>query len=411
MSRKKAVASESLSPIDESKPAAVWVDISKLKNWQNNPKKHSPGQVSDLVTSIKTFGWGRPVLAREEDSEIIAGHGSVLAAEQLGLKRIPVRFLNLSERLAHGLALADNKLAEGSRWDNERLPVVLEEQKVDVRVFEATGFKYEDWFPEDKKGDEDALPEAPKEPIVQAGQVWQCGEHLVVCGDSHRPETLARAGLKPASVDLVLTDPPYANYGTSTGIGANIADDKMVRPFFDATFMVIGEYVKEFGHVYVCCDWRSWARVWDSALRAQIVPKNCIVWDKGNQGMGSMYQQCHELVYFGARTPPPKSMRSNTNKGTRMVRGKSNVFRANRPVGEERQHNAAKPVVLFRYFIENSSDEGEFVVDFFGGSGTTMIAAEQTKRRAVTFDVLPAECDKMILRWEKLSGRKAHKLR
>lgn len=410
MARKKAAAEVAPMLIDESKPAAVWMDLDKLRNWKNNPKKHTTPDIAAIAKSIQTFGWGEPILAREEDNEIIAGHGRVLAADQLGIKRGPVRLMSLSERLAHGLALADNKVAEGSRWDKELLPIVLEEQRVDVRVFEATGFSYEDWFPEDKPAvDEDALPDAPKEPIVKEGDMWRCGQHVVVCGDCHRPEVLALA-LKPSSVDLVVTDPPYANYGTSTGIGADIADDKMVRPFFERTFMIIGEHVKEFGHVYVCCDWRSWARIWESANRAQIVPKNMIVWDKGDQGMGSMYQQCHELVYFGARTPPPKSMRSTTKKGTRMVRGKSNVFRANRPSGEERQHNAAKPVAMIRYFIENSSDEGDLVVDFFGGSGTTMIACEQTKRRCIVFDIKASECDKMILRWEKVAGAKARKV-
>lgn len=410
MRRKGAAEAANDSPlIDDSKPAAVWVDVAKLKPWAKNPKKHGEPSVESIMKSIQTFGWGAPLLAREEDGELIAGHGRVIAAERLGIKRVPVRYLNLSERLAHGLALADNKVAEKSRWDGQLLPQVLEEQRVDVRVFEATGFDYEEWYPEKQATDEDHVPETPKEPNAQAGDVWQCGNHLVICGDSHRDEVRALAGLKTGMVDLVVTDPPYAMYGSSTGIGADITDDKMVKPFFEKTFMVIAEHLKEFGHVYSCCDWRSWARVWDAATRAMIAPKNCIIWDKGDQGMGSMYQQCHEFVFFGARTPPPRSMKSTTKKGHRMVRGKSNMFRAGRVTGDERQSNAAKPVSLFRYCIENSSDEGALVVDFFGGSGTTMIACEQTKRRCISFDINPRECDKMVARWEKTTNRTAQK--
>lgn len=412
MARKQSTTAAAPTIIDDSKPAAVWVDIAKLKPWIKNPKKHSNADIEAIAKSMQVFGFGEPILAREEDGEIIAGHGRLLAAERLGIKKVPVRYRDLSERLAHALAIADNKLAENSKWDKQLLPVVLEEQRVDVRVFEATGFKFEEWFPEAKpETNEDDVIESPKEPIVRDGEVWQCGDHLVVCGDSLKDEVRALVGLKQHAVDLIVTDPPYANFGTSSGIGADITDDKMIRPFFDRVFMVMAGHLKEFSHAYVCCDWRSWARIWDNAVRAQMRPSNCIVWDKGNQGMGSMYQQCYELVGFFVRTPPPKAMKSTTKKGHRMIQGKPNIFRAGRVTGEERQHNAAKPVEMFRYFIENSSDEGQLVVDFFGGSGTTMVAAEQTKRRCITFDMEARECDKMILRWEKVTGRKGRKIK
>jgi DNA modification methylase len=405
MARKK-VAEQSALTLDDSGPAAEWVEVSKLKPWIKNPRAHSDADVESIIKSIRAFGWGEPLLARKEDGELIAGHGRVLAAERLGIKRVPVRYMDLSERLAHGLALADNKVAEKSRWDKELLPVALEEQRVDVRVFEATGFSFEEHYPEDKPVvDEDAVPEAPKVPITKLGDVWQCGDHLVVCGDSFRPETRAMAALQ--RVDLVVTDPPYGIFGSSTGIGTDITDEKMVRPFYEQTFAIIAEHLKDFGHAYTCCDWRSYAIVWDASKRMRCIPKNLIVWDKGDQGMGSMYQQCYELVAFFAKTPPPKGMKSTSKKGHRVIKGKPNVFRAHRVSGEERQHNAAKPVAMFRYFMENSSDEGQLVVDFFAGSGTMLIAAEQTKRRSVSFDIEPSECDKMILRWQKLTGRTA----
>lgn len=398
-----------LRSLDESNPAAQWEDVDKLKPWIKNPKDHRKN-VPDIVTSMKTFGVGRPIIARKANREIIAGHGELLAAEMLGIRRMPVRYVDLEERLAHGLSLADNRIQEKSGYVKDTLLEALSEQRVDVPTFQATGFNYEDYFGEKKiKPGEDDIPQAPKKPTTKLGDVWKCGEHLVVCGDSFNPKVRALV-LTDKLVDLVVTDPPFAIYGSSTGIGADIADDKMIQPFMDSVMMTIGTHLKEFGHGYVCCDWRSWATLWNAARHHSLAVKNKIIWDKGNQGMGSMYQQCYEETMFLARVPPPKAMTSTTKRGHRLVQGKSNVIRINRPTGEDRKSNAAKPVELFRYFIENSSDEGETVVDFFCGSGTTLIAAEQTKRKAILFDVEPTEVDKTVLRWELATERKAQRL-
>jgi|ERR1700722_11265221 len=411
---KKAKKTDGLSAIlraslDESNPAAQWEDVSKLRAWIKNPKDHKKN-LPDIVLSMQTFGWGRPVVARLADCEIIAGHGAILAAEQLGITRAPIRFVDLEERLAHGLALADNRIQEKSGYNKPNLLEALAEQRGHVPTFQATGYKYEDYFGEKKPpAGEDDIPEAPKTSHTKVGDVWKCGEHLVVCGDSFDAKIRSLA-LSTKLVDVIVTDPPYAIYGSSTGIGADIADDKMIRPFMDRVAMIIATHLKEFGHAYVCCDWRSWSSLWDSVRHHQLAGKNMIVWDKGNQGMGAMYQQCHELTMFLARVPPPKAMTSTTKRGQRVIHGKSNVMRIDRPRGEDRKHNAAKPVELFRNFIENSTDEGETVVDFFCGSGTTLIAAEQTKRKAILFDLEPVEVDKTVLRWEGLTNRKAKKL-
>jgi hypothetical protein len=395
-----------LKSLDESKPAAQWEDVSVLRAWIKNPRDHKKN-VAEIMTSVQTFGWGRAVTARLADKEIIAGHGAVLAAEQLGIKRIPVRYLDLEERLAHGMSLADNQIATKSTYKKDTLLEALSEQRSHIPTFTATGFKYEDFFGEKKpKPGEDDIPAAPKTPISKVGDVWKCGQHFVVCGDSFDEKVRALV-LKKKLVDCVVTDPPFAIYGSSSGIGKDIADDKMVMPFFDQTAMIIATHLKEFGHAYVCCDWRSWSALWGAVRHHQLAGKNMIVWDKGNQGMGAMYQQCHELAMFLARVPPPKAMVTTTKHGHRTIHGKANVMRINRPTGEDRQHNAAKPVELFRYFIENSTDEGDTVVDFFCGSGTTLIAAEQTNRKSISFDLEPVEVDKTVLRWEAATERKA----
>jgi DNA modification methylase len=209
--------------------------------------------------------------------------------------------------------------------------------------------------------------------------------------------------------DLVCTDPPFAIYGSSTGIGADIADDKMVRPFFERVLKQLARVVPDFGHIYVFCDWRSWGAIWDSAKRAQLSPKNLLVWDKGNGGLGGMYANCHELVGFFAKLPPPKSMKSGKEAGERCVFA-PNILRYARASGEERNHNASKPVELVRELIRNSSDKGAVVLDLFNGGGTTLIACEREGRRYRGLDIEPREVDKTIRRWEKLTGGRAERV-
>lgn len=263
--------------------------------------------------------------------------------------------------------------------------------------------------------DDDVIPEPPRVPVTKIGDVWQLGDHILVCGDSFDAPT-RELGLRGQVVDLVLTDPPYAIYGSSSGIGADIADDRMVRPFFEALFRLMEQSVKPFGHVYVCCDWRSYAAIQESSRVARVGgayglwPKNCIVWDKGGSGLGNCYGNTHEFVAFFARLPTPKAMKGGAETGQRLVL-KPNIFKANRPSGGNREHNAAKSPELFRYLIENSSDPRELVVDFFGGSGTTLVAAEQLKRRAVVFEVDPRYCDVIIERWQRLTSGKAERIR
>lgn len=401
--------------IDTSEPAAYWVPIEKLKRWVKNPRKNKRA-VAAAVASIKEFGFGAPLVAQypeggvEDADEIpmIAGDTRIQAAEILGIKFLPVRCLKISTKKAHALGIADNKVGEFAVWDKPLLDEGLTEFKDNIPMFEATGFKYVDYFPDKPTVAPDTIPAPPPAPITKLGEVWQLGEHVLICGDSFDAKIRDRV-LRDKPIDLVVTDPPYAMYGSSTGIGSDIADDKMVRPFFEQMFRLIEFHTKEFAHAYVCCDWRSWAAITESARKTQMVAKNVLVWDKGNSGLGSMYAMTHEFIGFFAHQSKQTGLRSTTKKGHRTVLG-PNVIRHNRVQGEERQHNAAKPVEMFKGFINNSSDEKQLVVDFFAGSGTTLIACEYTKRRAIVFEIEPACCDIIIARWEKLVSRKAVRL-
>lgn len=429
--------------------AAVWMPVEEVKRWLRNPRKTKKA-VPRIRLSIEKFGFVDPVVLWSSKHRLAAGHARLDAFEELRAEKgadwkpknapgpglIKVAFHEfVGEADATAYAIAANRLGELAEWDEGKRDALLDEFREDRVLFDATGYDFEDHFAEEPdpppgdpdaggegatstdKRDElpgdaagpdarDALPPEPKEARCKEGDLWILGEHRLLCGDSFNAEHRMRL-LEGRVADAIVTDPPYAIYGSSTGIGADIADDKMVRPFFEHLFKACSLAVKEFGHVYACCDWRSWAAVWDGAKRAGLCPKNMVVWDKGG-GLGSMYANCHELVAFFVRDPPERSMKNGKKAGQRMVPRK-NVIAVNRVSGDERVHNAQKPVVLISELIVNATEKGETVLDFFGGSGTTLVACEALERRACLMEMEPRECDKILARWEKLTGRTAER--
>jgi DNA modification methylase len=360
---------------------------------------------------------------------IIDGEHRWIAARDVGLHEGPMVLLHgLTEREAKALTIKLDQKRGTWRSDadlgrvladlaaeGEILPVDFgfESGEIDSLIAAATSageleITTDEAPPE--ATDEDEEPErfvSLADPITKPGDLWILGDHKIACVDTFHEEQ-RRALLEDALVDLVLTDPPFAIYGSSTGIAADIADDKMVRPFFEKLARICGEHVRMFAHVYVCCDWRSYAALWDGARRGGLTPKNCIVWDKLSCGLGSSYANTHEFVAFFAALPKERIMKRSSRVGQRQVH-KLNLVRYPRVSGHERKHNAAKPVVLFAELIENSSDAGELVFDPFLGSGTTVIACEKTGRRCIGIDVEPKWCDVSVRRWEELTGRKAER--
>lgn len=250
-------------------------------------------------------------------------------------------------------------------------------------------------------------PDDEVEPTTRRGDLWILGEHRLLCGDSFEKEDRDRL-LEGKRVDLVVTDPPYAIYGSSTGISSSIADDKMVRPFFERLGTAISGSLKHFGCAYMFTDWRSWAALWYGLSSAKLSPKNCIVWDKGDGGLGTCYAMTHEFIAFFMKLPEQKTMQSD-NSGHGRIRQvlRPNTKRHNRVAGTTREHNAQKPVPLLTELIEEGSDAGEVVLDLFGGSGSTMIAAHEAGRTARLMELEPRWCDVIVARWERLTGEKA----
>ena len=396
------------------KPApAAWVDIATLKPWRRNPRDNAAA-VRDVAQSITRFGWGAPILAREDDRRIIAGHTRYKAAQELGLEEVPVRFLNLNEEEATLLALADNKLGELASWDEVKLEEVIQEladEDVDLAGLgwddDELGQILQTLEKELGDGDPDEIPdELQEDPITQLGDTWHLGPHRLLCADSLTDDT--RAWVMAHKIDAAITDPPFAIYGSSTGLSAEMTDDRSVRPLFHAVCKQLEALLPWFGTAHIFCDWRSWPSWWESTRDTALDPKNLLVWDKGNFGLGFNYGNSHELVGYLIKQPKSKTMIKSRPAGLRAV-SVSNILRHPRVTGDEREHNAAKPVALLEALIEHVTEPGQRVVDLFGGSGSTLVAAERADRVCVMVEIEPRWCDVIVERWERLTDKKAER--
>lgn len=395
--------------ITQAKLAEIQPDERKLKNYTDD-------EVASHVAHYQHFGSIEPL--RVWNGKLLDGDAWYATAERLQLKTVPVIDLShFSEPDAIAYGLAIKKLAESGEWDwanvtdlwndlaDTEFPDLdltgwdeAERKKIIARVAH-------DELAEHQQEGEDDVPEITKYPVTMVGDLWNVGPHRIICGNSFDPETMDTL-LQGDQVHLVATDPPYAVYGSSTGIASDIADDKMVRPFFDSILKLAETVLPWFGHCYLFTDWRTYPAIYESIRTTpHMEPKNCIVWDKGGAGLGSNYANTHEWISYSAKLPPQKAMGSRP-AGQRSIH-RPNVVRHNRVTGTEREHNAAKPVALMRELIENSSGPGDCVLDPFLGSGTTLIASNQAQRVCLACDMEPKWVDVSIARFERLVGEEA----
>jgi DNA modification methylase len=392
------------------------VTVASLLFDSANVRKHGERNLDAIKASLARFGQQKPIVV-DGDGIVRAGNGTLMAAKALGWDEIEIVRTNLRGSEATAYAIADNRTAELAEWDEAALAEQLAALQIDDEALAAaTGFDASEIeqmaLPVDVV--EDDVPEVPVDPITKPGDLWLLGEHRVLCGDSLDLSDRERL-MCGEKIALVATDPPYAIFGSSTGIAKDIADDKMVRPFFEAIGRACTASLPYFGHAYVCCDWRSWSAVTHGMKAAGMTIKNCIVWDKGDFGLGNMYRQCHEFIGLFAFDPVQDSHYAQKKTGSIQVL-EPNIRRQNR-TGQggfeseqehgERFHNAAKPVELMAWLIQNSTKTTETVLDLFLGSGTTLIAAEQTGRKCYGMEISPAYCDVIVKRWETLTGKKA----
>jgi site-specific DNA-methyltransferase (adenine-specific) len=385
---------------DPAEPAAEWVPRSTLKPWPKNPR-HNEDAIDQVVASINRFGFGNPILARRSDNEVIAGHTRLLAAEKIGMDLVPVRFMDLDEADAHLFALADNKLAETATWDDLGVAALLAgyaDTDADLAGFDAEERErlqriVDRINPID--GDDDENIELPAEPVSEPGAVYELGPHRLVCGDSTNSDVWVSL-LGDERVDLVWTDPPYGvAYVGKTKDALRIENDaldeagleKLLR---DSLGMAIA-HVRPGSAFYVASPAGPLFHVFGTVLRELGVWRHTLTWVKQQFVMGRCdYHYRHEPIFYGWEPNGPHFWCGARNLDT--------VLEFDRPK-RSTEHPTMKPPELIQHCIRNSSELGATVLDPFGGSGSTMIAAAKEGRRARLIELDPKYCDVIRKRW------------
>ena len=391
--------------------AAEWVPITAIRPWKDNPRKNDGEPVRKVVESIRRFGFGAPILARKANGEIIAGHTRWKAAQELGLDRVPVRFLDLDPADAHLLALADNRIGEEAGWDDEVLAAVLAELKAHDADLAATGFSDDELAklladvaantePTDVPDPELSKADELREKWgTEAGQLWETPSrsaagkaHRILCGDSIDAEDVARV-MGDERADVVWTDPPYGvKYVGKTRAKLTIANDELkgkgLFDFLAACFTAADKHaLKEGAAIYVAHPGGSLALQFLLAFEHVAWHLHeTLVWVKDSMVLGhSDYHWRHEPLLFGYK--PGTGRRGRGGTGWYGDNAQTTVFEVPRPKASE-EHPTMKPVELIIPMVRNSSPPGGTVYEPFSGSGSTMAACEGTGRvcRALEID-------------------------
>ena len=389
-----------------------------------NARTHSKRQIKQIADSMTAFGFTNPILV-DEAGGIIAGHGRLSAARELGMSEAPtITLAGLDEPGKRALRLADNKIALNAGWDLDILKVELQalaSLEVDLDL-SLTGFSIgEIDVVLDGIGDpaDDAIPTVPTEPRTRVGDIWVLGEHRVGCGDGRDADFLQQVLGNETLVDAAFLDPPYnvAINGFANSSGRHrefdMASGEMsqieFRAFLNEALGACAGISRSGAVHFVCMDWRHMDDV--SAAGAGVYSDllNMCVWNKSNAGMGSLYRSKHELVFvYKVGTAP----HFNAVELGKHGRNRTNVWdyaSVNSMAGSRREdlalHPTVKPAGMVADAIKDVTRRGEVVLDIFLGSGTTLIASERTGRRFRGIDIDPAYIDVAIERWSQMTGQ------
>ena len=402
--------------------------IGELIPYTGNARTHSDKQIAQIAASIRQFGFTNPVLI-DEDGSIVAGHGRVAAAKQLGIAEVPtivLGHLTPAERRAY--VIADNRLAELAGWDREILKIefqALAELDLDFDL-EITGFEtaeldllLDDSAGEDAADPADEMPEpVPGPAVTQPGDVWLLGKHRLICGDARDPATYA-ALMGAERARAVFTDPPYnvkidghvCGSGTvkhrEFAMASGEMDAGTFTAFLEESLGAMAAVSLDGAIHFTCMDWRHMAELQAAGSKVYSELKNLVVWAKTNGGMGTFYRSRHELIYVWKVGTAPHT---NTFGLGEHGRYRTNVWEypgVNSFGGNQKDlalHPTVKPVALVADAIKDVTRRGEIVLDGFGGSGTTLIAAERTGRVARLVELDPIYCDVICRRYSALTG-------
>lgn len=377
----------------------VYKSVDDIIPYVNNPRNNEPA-VDKVASSIKNFGFKVPIIL-DKDGEIVAGHTRLRAAEKLGMDEVPCIVADdLTDEQVKAFRLADNKVSEFAEWDEQLLKIELDLiGEIDMLDF---GFEDIDFNLEEVEED-DYEVEVPEEPKSKPGDVYQLGNHRLMCGDSTSIDDVLQL-MDGKKVDLFLTDPPYnVNYTGKTKDALKIENDKKedgeFRQFLVDAFSTAHEVMKEGAVFYI---WHADSEGYNfrGACNDVGLPvRQCLIWNKNSMVMGRQdYHWKHEPCLYGWKPGAGHLWASDRKQTT--------ILDFDRPTANK-EHPTMKPVRLFDYQIQNNTKKEDVVLDLFGGSGTTVIACEQNGRHAYTMELDPKYVDVIVDRWEEMTGEKA----
>lgn len=400
-----------------------------LVPYARNARTHTNKQLRQIESSIDEFGFTNPVLI-DDNNMILAGHGRVEAAKRLGMNEVPcIRLSGMSEAQKRAYILADNKIAQNAGWDEDLLAIELgflaaEVEDIDPSV---TGFSVaeidllletgETGTPAADEAD-DQVPEAAAVAVTRPGDVWLMGDHRLACGDARDEESylalMSGAKGRADRAQMVFTDPPY-----NVRIAGNVSGSGRHREFAMASGEMTPETFRRFlqdscsrmaawscdGSIhFICMDWRHLEEICAAGREVYDETKNLIVWAKDNAGMGSFYRSRHELIFAFKKGTAPHINNFELGQNGRHRTNVWNYRGVTSPTRESREalalHPTVKPVAIVADAMKDCSERGGIVLDPFCGSGTILIAAQKTGRRARAIELDPLYCDTAIRRWQ-----------
>ena len=377
--------------------------INDLQNDHKNARKRTDRSSKLIKESLQKFGAGRSIVI-DENNRILAGNGTIAGAKAAGIKNlkvietdgneiIAVKRTGLTEDEKVGLALADNRSSDLSEWDLNMLEELSQEHDLNP-WFDNDDLKEllgeTEVLPAEGLTDPDDIPEVPEKPITKEGDLYILGNHRLLCGDSTNILHVEKL-MDGSKADMVFTDPPYnVAFNGRSGKFDIIKNDDLSEDSFDELITGMVEIINILkpNHYYVWCNWKFYA-----TLQTKLPFKGCIVWAKNVFGLGIGYRHQHEFCLFNAKID-------------KHIKNESDLWQVKKDVSY--MHPTQKPVELAERALINHKQGN--VIDLFGGSGSTLIAAERLKRQAFLMELDPKYCDVIVKRWEDFTGNKAKRV-
>lgn len=387
--------------------------IESIKPYENNAKIHTDEQIEQIKKSIQEFGMNDPIAIWSNDNIIIEGHGRLMACKELGMEEVPIiRLDDLTDDQRRAYTLIHNQTTMNTGFDVDILNAELENIDIDMSDFGFDEIELDD-IEEERDIVEDEVPEAPEEPKAKLGDIYLLGNHRLMCGDSTNIEDIEKL-MNGEKADMVFTDPPWnVNYGAMEEGNPQgykprtILNDFMgtedFKDFMFNAFNCMNKASKEGCMTYVVMSAQEWGNMMLTLAENDYHWSSTIIWNKDHLVLSRKdYHTKYEPIWYGWKEGASRLCPLEDRK-------QSDVWDFDRPTKSD-EHPTMKPVELVAHAIQNSSKKNNIILDLFGGSGTTLIASEQTDRCCRMMELDPKYVDVIVQRWETFTGKKAEKL-